>query len=124
MEDRDSHARGICRDVLTASTALQIICGLGFGADAQNLESVRERRKAVLPADLVAQLLELFAVEFDHFARRHTNQVIVNLPASDYLVVGLLVVEEHLLEDPGILKMGQSTIDSGAGDAVAHIFEL
>src|SRR6185503_13871321 len=97
---------------------------LGFGTDAQDLESVRKRRKAVLPADLVAQLPELFAVELDHFSARHAYQIVVAHSASNYLVIGLLVVKEYLLEDSGVLKVGKSTINGGAGDAIGDIFQL
>ena len=124
MEDRNPHARGLRRDVLTARASLYMVLRLGFGTEAQNLKPMRQRRKAVLPADLVAQLLELVAVEFDHFSRGYANQVIVDLSASNYLVVGLLVVEEYLFENSRILEVGKRAIDGGAGDAVGQLLQL
>src|SRR5258705_3258945 len=101
-----------------------MVCALGFGTNAQDLKPVRERRKAVLPADFIAQLPELFAVELDHFSARHANQIVVAHSASNYLVIGLLVVEEDLFENSSVLKVCKSTINCGAGDAVGHSFQL
>lgn len=85
---------------------------------------MRQRRIAVLATDFVAQVAEFFAVEFNHFARRHANQIVVDLSACNYLVIRLLVVEEDLFKDAGILKMGEGAIDGGAGDAMGQFFQL
>ena len=43
MEDRDPHARGLRRDVLTAGASFNMVASLRLGTEAQDLKSVRER---------------------------------------------------------------------------------
>ena len=123
MEDWDPHDRRLRGDVLGAGTSFYIRA-LGLRGEAEDLETVGERREAVLAADFIAKLPEFFAVELDHFSTRHADQIVVAHSASNYLVVGLLVVKEYLFENSGILKVGKSTINCCPGDAVGDIFQL
>jgi hypothetical protein len=45
------------------------------------------------------------------------------LPAGYNLVVGLLVIEENLLEDSGVLEVAQGAVDGGSADFVVEVFE-
>ena len=84
------------------------------------MKLMRQRLERVLPANLVAQAPQLLAAELDHLSGADADEVVVGLPAGDHFVVGLLVVEEDLLENSRVLEVRQSSIDGGAADAVAE----
>lgn len=48
----------------------------------------------------------------------------MDLPAGDDLVIGLLVVEEDLLEDAGVLEMVEGAIDRSAAHTLSEVFDL
>src|SRR3954466_15841085 len=78
----------------------------------------------MLLADLVSQLFELLAAEFDHLSRLHADEIIVRLPARNDFVIRLLVVEEDLLENARVMEMVESAINRRPTDAMADLFQV
>lgn len=78
----------------------------------------------MLRADLIAQFAQLLAAEFNDLTCRYANQVIVYLPADYNIVVRSLVVEEDLLEDAGVLKMGERAIHGRPAHSVTQLPQI
>lgn len=77
----------------------------GFRRDAVNVQLVRDRLKTVFPADLITKSAHVLAGELYYLSGGDTDEVIVGLPPGDDLEIRLLVIEENLLEDSGILEV-------------------
>ncbi len=71
-------------------------------------------------ADLIPELFQFVAAEFDHLPGGDADQVIVRLPPRDHFVIALLIVEKNLLQDAGILQVAEGSVDGRAADLVSQ----
>ena len=83
-----------------------------------------QRFKPVFPADLLTKRPDLLTAELDDPPGNNADQIVIRLPAGDHLIVGLAVIEKHLLEDPRVLKVAQRPVNGSAAHAMAGMHSM
>jgi len=87
--------------------------------DREDLEAVAFRSESEFATDSIADFGEFRDVDRLNFVGVDADEQVARSSTVYELIVGLLGVEEHLLNDAGFLEQFDRSIDRGFGDAVA-----